>query len=52
MYLETRIEAAMSLEGKIENSKEEVKHVQDVMLRTKTDLSQQIADMRLENSKQ
>ena len=38
----------MALEAKFEQSKEDVKEVQNIMLRTKTDIAQQVADMKSE----
>ena len=52
VYLETRIEAAMALEAKFDQNKSDLMSVQDTMLRTKTDISQQVADMRSDNQKQ
>ena len=40
MYLESRIEAAMALEAKFDQNKEDLRQVQDVMLRTKTECAQ------------
>lgn len=48
VYLEQKIDAAMALEAKFDQNKEDLKQVQDVMLRTKTDISSQVADMRAE----
>ena len=42
----------MALETKFEQNKEDLKQVQDVMLRTKTDLNAQVAEIRTEMSKQ
>ena len=39
VYLEQKIDAAMALEAKFDQNKEDLKQVQDVMLRTKTDIS-------------
>ena len=52
VYLEQKIDAAMALENKFLQNKEDLKQVQDVMLRTKTEISQQVTDMRMELSKQ
>ena len=52
VYLEQKIDAAMALEAKFDQNKEDLKQVQDVMLRTKTDISQQVADMRGDMAKQ
>ena len=52
VYLEQKIDAAMALENKFLQNKEDLKQVQDVMLRTKTELAQQVTDMRMELSKQ
>lgn len=40
VYLEQKIEATMSLEEKFNQNKEDLKQVQDVMLRTKTEMGQ------------
>lgn len=50
--MDQRIDAAMSLESKIDTSKDEVRQVMDVMLRTKTELNQQVSDMRNDLHKQ
>ena len=42
----------MALEDKFNQNKEDLKQVQDVMLRTKTDISQQVADCRAEMARQ
>ena len=42
----------MALEAKFDQNKEDLKQVQDVMLRTKVEISQQVADMRAETAKQ
>ena len=42
----------MALEAKFDQNKEDLRQVQDVMLRTKTDVSQQVADARSEMVKQ
>ena len=52
VYLEQKIDASMALENKFLQNKEDLKQVQDVMLRTKTEISQQVTDMRMELSKQ
>ncbi len=52
VYLEQKIDAAMALENKFLQNKEDLKQVQDVMLRAKTELAQQVTDMRMELSKQ
>ena len=39
VYLEQKIDAAMALEAKFDQNKEDLKQVQDVMLRTKTDIA-------------
>ena len=51
VYLETKIDAAMALEEKLLQAKQEVAQVTDVMLRTKTDISQQVADVKLDMAK-
>ena len=38
VYLETKIDATMMLEDKFNQNKEDLKQVQDVMLRTKVEL--------------
>ena len=52
VYLEQKIDAFMALENKLVQNKDEVRQVQDLMLRTKTDLGQQVADCRAEMNKQ
>ena len=42
----------MALEEKFNQNKEDLKQVQDVMLRTKTDIAQQVSDLRAEMSRQ
>ena len=42
----------MALESKFEMVKEDIRQVQDVMLRTKTDLTAQTAEIRSEMAKQ
>ena len=42
----------MALEAKFDQNKEDLKQVQDVMLRTKTEIGQQVADVRSEMTKQ
>lgn len=51
VYLETKIDAAMALEEKFLQIKDEIKQVQDVMLRTKTDLAQQVQDCKMDMAK-
>ena len=46
VFLEQKIDAAMALEEKFNQNKEDLKQVQDVMLRTKGDVSQQISDVK------
>ena len=45
-HLQNQIDHALTLEDNIKMMKEDVKHVQDQMLRTKTDMTQSIVDMR------
>ena len=47
-HLQNQIDHALTLEDNIKMMKEDVKHVQDQMLRTKTDMTQSIVDMRNE----
>ena len=42
----------MALEAKFDQNKEDLKQVQDVMLRTKTDISNQVSGVREEIAKQ
>lgn len=42
----------MALETKFDQSKSDLMSVQDTMLRTKTDIAQQVSDLRAENQKQ
>lgn len=46
VFLEQKIDAAMALEEKFNQNKEDLKQVQDVMLRTKGDVSQQVSDVK------
>ena len=41
----------MALEAKFDQNKEDLKQVQDVMLRTKTDISNQVSGVREEIAK-
>ena len=51
MNLETKIDAAMALEERFTQAQNEVKQVTEVMLKTKTDLSQQVADVKIDMAK-
>ena len=51
VYLETKIEAAMAIEEKFTSLKEEVKHLNEVLLRTKQELTNEVADVKVEMSK-
>ena len=48
VYLETKIDATNMLEEKFNQNKEDLKQVQDVMLRTKTELQQMTADVKID----
>ena len=52
VYLETKIDATNMLEEKFNQNKEDLKQVQDVMLRTKTELQQMTADVKIDMQKQ
>ena len=51
VYLETKIDATNMLEEKFNQNKEDLKQVQDVMLRTKTELQQMTADVKIDMQK-
>ena len=46
--MEQKIDAAMALEEKFNQNKEDLKQVQDVMLKTKTDIFQRVTDVKNE----
>lgn len=52
VYLETKIDATNMLEEKFNQNKEDLKQVQDVMLRTKTELQQMTADVKIDMQNQ
>jgi hypothetical protein len=51
VYLETKIDAINMLEDKFAQNKEDVKKVQDIFLRTKTEMLQMITDVKTDFSK-
>jgi hypothetical protein len=52
VYLETKIDATMMLEDKFAQNKEDLKTVQDVMLKTKVELQQMTADVKIDMASQ
>ena len=51
VYLETKIDALNILEEKFSQNKEDVKKVQDIFLKTKSEFQQQIVDVKIDMSK-
>ena len=50
-YLETKIDAINMLEDKFNKNKEDVKKVQDLFIKSKTEFQQQVADVKIDMAK-